>query len=64
LAPPPAPQQQELLPTTASLDDAAHIELQWPPRRPWAEVVLSKIGDTAEDIAVIARRTFTKELPG
>eukprot|EP00882_Tetradesmus_deserticola_P001020 GHRQ01001105.1.p1 GENE.GHRQ01001105.1~~GHRQ01001105.1.p1 ORF type:complete len:649 (+),score=345.14 GHRQ01001105.1:241-2187(+) len=40
------------------------IELAWPAPRPWAEVFLSKVVDTVEDVGVIARRTFNKSVPG
>jgi hypothetical protein len=40
------------------------IELAWPAPRPWAEVFLSKIVDTVEDVGVIARRTFNDNVPG
>jgi hypothetical protein len=40
------------------------IELAWPAKRSWAEVALTKAVDTVEDVAVIARRTFAKDLPG
>lgn len=40
------------------------VELAWPPKRSWAEVALTKAVDTVEDIAVIGRRTFVKDLPG
>lgn len=55
-------EQPNLLPTGAPVDEP--IELAWPAKRSWAEVVLTKAVDTVEDIAVIARRTFVKELPG
>lgn len=51
-----------LLPTGAPVDEP--IELAWPSKRSWLEVALTKGADTVEDIAVIARRTFTKDLPG
>jgi hypothetical protein len=54
--------QTNLLPTGAPVDEP--IELAWPAKRSWAEVVLTKAVDTVEDIAVIARRTFVKDLPG
>lgn len=59
-----APVQEEpaLLPTGAPVDEP--VELAWPPKRSWAEVALTKAVDTVEDIAVIARRTFVKDLPG
>jgi hypothetical protein len=40
------------------------VELSWPAPRPWAEVFLSKIVDTVEDVGVIARRTFNDNVPG
>lgn len=55
-------EQPNLLPTGAPVDEP--IELAWPAKRSWAEVVLTKAVDTVEDIAVIARRTFVKDLPG
>jgi hypothetical protein len=47
----------------ASADEQA-LELQWPKPRGWAEVALSKVLDTVEDVGVIARRTFQDSLPG
>lgn len=40
------------------------IELAWPAPRPWAEVLLSKVADTVDDLGVIARRTFNDNVPG
>lgn len=51
-----------LLPTGAPVDEP--IELAWPAKRSWAEVALTKAVDTVEDVAVIARRTFAKDLQG
>lgn len=51
-----------LLPTGVPVDEP--IELAWPAKRSWAEVALTKAVDTLEDIAVIARRTFVKDLKG
>lgn len=59
-APPAA--EPALLPTGAPVDEP--IELAWPAKRSWAEVALTKAVDTVEDVAVIARRTFAKDLPG
>lgn len=58
----PAAEQPNLLPTGAPVDEP--IELAWPAKRSWAEVALTKAVDTLEDIAVIARRTFVKDLKG
>lgn len=48
----------------APVPDEQALELQWPKPRGWAEVALSKLLDTVEDIGVIARRTFQDSLPG
>lgn len=57
---PSPPGRTTTLPTTAPLTDSDEqsIELQWPRPRGWAMVALSKLADTAEDIAVIGRRTL------
>lgn len=61
-APAAEPVEQPLLPTGAPVDEP--IELAWPAKRSWAEVALTKAVDTVEDIAVIGKRTFVKDLPG
>jgi hypothetical protein len=40
------------------------LELSWPAPRPWAEILLSKVVDTVEDLGVIARRTYNDSVPG
>lgn len=55
-------QEPNLLPTGVPVDEP--VELAWPAKRSWADVALTKAVDTVEDIAVIARRTFVKDLKG
>lgn len=51
-----------LLPTGAPVDEP--IELAWPPKRSFVEIILTKAVDTVEDIVVIGRRTLAQDLPG
>jgi hypothetical protein len=57
----PAP-EPALLPTGAPVDEP--IELAWPPKRSFIEIILTKAVDTVEDIVVIGRRTLAQDLPG
>jgi hypothetical protein len=50
------------LPTGAPVDEP--IELAWPPKRSFIEIILTKAVDTVEDIVVIGRRTLAQDLPG
>ncbi|KAF8058293.1 SPAC3A11.07 [Scenedesmus sp. PABB004] len=70
-ATPPTRQQQEARPAAPQPpppqpqpEPAEPLELAWPKPRGWAEVALGKLLDTAEDVAVIARRTLKDSLPG
>lgn len=51
-------------PVPAPVIEDETVELAWPAPRPWAEVFLSKIVDTVEDVSVIARRTYNNNVPG